>query len=300
MDALLALILDNDLLPLMYFLIFILGLLAGSFANVLIHRLPREDLNVNRPARSFCPGCGAAIHFFDNIPVVSWLILHGKCRACGRAISARYPLVELASGFLALYLFHRFGFSLHFPGFFYFALCLLAVAFIDLEHMVIPTVLIYPAAALGLLLALIEPLPCSPFAPAVSGLFLPPEIAMKPGAPALADSLAGLALGYGLLKIISLLYKKIRGHDGLGDGDPLLLGLMGIFLGWASIPFIVFLSALLGLSSVGLLALKATEKPPQGWSKLPIPFGPFLVLAAFFYLFFGPRLIGWYFSLIMT
>ncbi len=284
---------------LVYFLIFILGLSVGSFANVLIYRLPREDLSVSRPARSFCPACGAAIHFFDNIPVLSWLLLRGKCRFCGAAISPRYPLVELASGFLAVHLFHRFGFSLHFPFFLYFSVCLLAIAMIDLEHMVIPTLLIYPTALLGLLLALVEPFPYSPFASALFDFLGPPRLDFSPSAAiALSGALAGLAAGYGVLKIISLLYWKIRGHSGLGDGDPLLLGLMGVFLGWPAIPFIVFASSLIGLSSVVILMLKSKESPTDGWSRMPLPFGPFLVLAAFFYMFFGPRLINWYLSLI--
>ncbi len=201
-----------------YIFIFMLGLWVGSLANWLMQRLPGEE---SRPARSRC------------------------------------LLVKLASGILAAYLFGRFGFSIPFLGFYYFAVCLLVIAFIDLEQ-----------ALPGLALALIGPAPASPVT-------------------SLADSLAGLAFGYGALKIVSLLYKKLRGYDGLGDGDPLLLGLIGIFLGWRSIPFVIFASALIGLLSAGLMVLTAREKPPGGWATKPLPFGPFLVAAAFLYLVVG-------------
>ncbi len=278
-----------------YLLAFLFGLSAGSFLNVVIHRLPREGLSLSKPARSFCPACGKPIRARDNIPILSWLILRARCRDCGQAISARYPLVELAAGLLAVYLYARFGASWHFLGFFYFVMCLLAIALIDLERTVIPTALMYPATAIGLLCAAAEPSP-QLLGPWLWLTFVPD---LGPRMASLADSATGLLLGWGAFKAIQIGYKLARGHDGMGDGDPPLLGMIGAFLGWLAIPFVIMVSCLIGLFSVGLLMLTAKEAPEEGWGLKALPFGPFLVLAAFFYLFFGPRLIDWYLSLIL-
>ena len=290
-----------------YLLVFFFGLSVGSFLNVVIYRLPREGLSVSRPKRSFCPGCGADINWYDNIPVFSWIFLRARCRACRRPIAFRYPLVELSAGLLSLYLFHRFGAStgylLYFHRFeasavyllyFYFAMCLLAIALIDLELMVIPTVLMYPTTALGLLCAVLAP----DMALAGPALWAKLEPVWGPHLSSLAGSALGLLLGWGSLWLVSRAYKIVRGHEGMGDGDPPLLGMIGAFLGWRAVPLVILWSTLIGIFSVAILMLMAKGKPPEeGWGMKALPFGPFLVLAAFLYLFFGPAFMAWYWSL---
>lgn len=278
-----------------YPLVFILGLAIGSFLNVVIYRLPRLDISIFKPARSFCPACGYHIPWFDNLPVLSWLLLRARCRSCRRPIAIRYPLVELASGLLAIYLYHRFGLTFSFIVYLYFTMCLLAIALIDLELMVIPVVLMYPTTVIGLILATVEP------SMALTGpaLWLKLEPTLGPNFSSLVGATLGLLLGWGSLKLISTSYKLVRGHEGMGDGDPPLLGMMGAFLGYQAIPMIILGSSVIGLASVAILMLiNRKQAPKDGWALKALPFGPFLVLAAMGYLFFGPALIHWYWSLI--
>lgn len=279
-----------------YLLVLFFGLSVGSFLNVVIYRLPRreEGLSISRPTRSFCPACETNIKWYDNIPVFSWLILLGHCRACRRPISFRYPLVELSAGLLAIYFFHRFGASLSFPMYFYFSMCLLAIALIDMEKMIIPTPLMYPAAVAGLLCAVIEP----NLALAGPALWNQLELAWGPRLASLSGSALGFLFGWASLWLVSISYKLVRGHDGMGDGDPPLLGMIGTFLGWRAIPLIILWSTLIGVFSVAILIIRSKGKPPEeGWGMKELPFGPFLVLAAFLYLFFGPAFLNWYWSL---
>lgn len=276
------------------FLALVLGLSAGSFLNVVIHRLPRRDqgLSLAWPRHSFCPACGAAIRWPDNIPVLSWLRLRGACRDCRRPISIRYPLVELASGILALSLLNRYGPGPLFLIQYYFGLCLLAIAFIDLELMLIPVVLMYPTAGLGLLGAWAYP------APELAGpwLWLKLEPALSPSFISLAGAAAGLALGWGGLKAVAVAFKAIRGYQGLGEGDPPLLGLIGVYLGWRALPLVILWAAIIGLlSALALRLLNRRERPTEG--RKALPGGPFLVLATYLQLFFGPAFLAWYWSL---
>jgi len=276
------------------FFVLALGLSAGSFLNVVIHRLPRPGLDLSKPSRSFCSACGKTIRWQDNIPLLSWLRLGGKCRDCHQPISIRYPLVELASGLLALTLFNFYGLTPEFLLQYYFFLCLLAIALIDMEFMLIPMVLIYPTIGLGLIGAWIYP------APDLAGpwLWLKLEPAWGPNLTSLAGSALGLALGWGLLKAVAVAFKAIRGYEGLGDGDPPLLGLIGAYLGWRALPLIILWSSIIGLASVlALMLLGRRERPTEGWGRIAIPFGPFLVLATFLQLFFGQTFLAWYWAL---
>ena len=277
-----------------YFLVLLFGLSVGSFLNVVIYRLPRENLSVRKPERSFCPICGKAIRWYDNIPVFSWLLLKARCRNCHKPISFRYPLVELVSGLLALYLFHRFGPSVSFLLYFYFALCLLAISLIDLELMVIPVHLMYPTTALGLLGAALYP--SWPLAGPWLWDWIVPQFG--PRGASLAGSVGGMVLGWLILTLVSKGYKLARGHDGMGDGDPPLLAMIGAWLGWRAVPLVILWSTLIGVFSVGVMMLLARGKSPEeGWAMKAVPFGPFLVMGAFLYLFFGPAFLNWYWSL---
>jgi len=253
--------------PLMYYLFaFLLGAVVGSFLNVCIYRLPREKSIVSPP--SSCPSCGAGIRFYDNIPIVSYLLLRGRCRSCRAPISRQYPLVELINALLALFLFMKFGLSSAFLVLFVFCSALVVITFIDLEHQIIPDEISIPGIVIGF---------------AASFLF--------PG-PSWKNSLLGIVVGGGSLLIVAYGYQLIAKKEGMGGGDIKLLAMMGAFLGWKSIPFIIFVSSLVG-SVVGISVMLARKRDSQ----VPIPFGPFLAFGAVMYIFFGRQLIAWYFSL---
>jgi leader peptidase (prepilin peptidase)/N-methyltransferase len=275
-----------------------MGLAAGSFLNVVIYRLPREGLSVTRPRRSFCPSCGRQIRWYDNLPVLSWLILRGKCRGCREPISFRYPLVELLSAALAVSLFALEGPTPRFLCYYIFTLSLTAVAFIDLEFTVIHDILVWPVVIIGLACAVLFPTPLT------SGITVWDRLLDRGWGErviSLGGAVAGYLLGFLFLYLCSKAYRLWRGRDGLGSGDPPLMGLIGTFLGWTAVFPVLLLSALTGLIAVvGLLA--AGRRPGKGrtLNETPIPFGPFLALAAVIWLFYGLPIKAWYFSLMMV
>jgi len=238
-----------------------LGACFGSFSNVLIHRLPR-NLSVVRPP-SACPACGARVAWYDNVPVVSWLVLRGRCRGCAARIPARYPLVELAGALCALVGIWRFGWTLEGLAAAVFLLVLLDVAVIDWEHMVIPHTLSVGGMALGLVFAL-----------AGRG---------DPG-----RALTGAALGAGLVLAVSGAWRLLRGMWGMGFGDVMLMGAVGMFLGPWGVPAVLFGGALLGT----LWVLAAGRGRLAGTAKLP--FGTFLAAAAAVWLLAGDAVVRWY------
>ncbi|MBW1952548.1 MAG: prepilin peptidase [Deltaproteobacteria bacterium] len=244
-----------------YLLAFLAGLALGSFLNVVITRLPQGE--PVWAGRSRCPQCRHPIPWYDNLPIISFIWLKGRCRFCQGDIPWRYPAVELAGGLLALGLWARF------PGepllFAYgpFTAALVILTGLDLEHQWLPDIITLPGIALGLVLALI--LPHLSF----------------------SQALAGAVAGAALLQAIGWGYGKVTGRQGLGGGDVKLLALIGAFLGLKSIPVVILISATLGSLGGGMLAWKS------GQGRLtPIPFGPFLGLAALVYLFAEPDLLG--------
>ncbi|MDR2612506.1 MAG: prepilin peptidase [Deltaproteobacteria bacterium] len=275
--------------------VLLLGLAAGSFLNVVIYRLPREGLSVSRPRRSFCPSCRERIPWHDNLPVISWLLLKGRCRFCGARISFRYPLVEIVSGMLALSLLAVEGISPRFLCYYYFAMALTAVAFIDLELMVIPDLLVWPTYVLGFICAAVSPSPQLP------GWYLWERLTAAGWSPwlvSLGGAAAGFVLGFLALYAASRLYRLWRGRDGLGDGDPPLLGLIGAFLGWTAVFPVLLLSTLIALLAVFLMIFSGKGIPQGKTAVTPIPFGPFLALAAVIWMFYGQAVKSWYFSLL--
>ncbi|HAR41578.1 MAG TPA: prepilin peptidase [Bdellovibrionales bacterium] len=235
------------------------GLLIGSFVNVLVVRLP-HDLSVVRP-RSRCPECEALIHWYDNIPVLSFLLLRGKCRNCGKPISARYPVIELLTMLLFLAAHVRFGWSpLLFVRDWPFLAILVAITFIDLEHRIIPDVLSLGGMALGLLTSFLMP----------SGFWV--------------VSISGAALGFGSFYLLAWVYEKFTGRMGMGGGDIKLLGMLGAFLGPQGVIASILISSVLG-SLVGIgWALAKGEKEIM---KTSIPYGPFLVIGGLYYYLLG-------------
>ncbi|MCM2359774.1 MAG: prepilin peptidase [Geobacteraceae bacterium] len=264
----------HPLIP-FYIFAFIFGAVVGSFLNVCICRLPKGESVVFPPSR--CPGCGFRIAWYDNIPIVSWLLLGGKCRSCRTSISPQYPLVEALNGLLTLFLFLRFVPSPSFLKFgpwlpflilFLFCSAMVVVTFIDLEHQIIPDVISLPGIVAGFAFS-----------------FFIPQLGWQ-------GSLLGIVVGGGSLYLVAFLYQLFTGKEGMGGGDIKLLAMMGAFFGWQAIPFIIFVSSLVG-SVIGVTVMLIQKKD----SKLAIPFGPFLVFGAILYIFFGRQMIHWYLNL---
>ncbi|MDD2852809.1 MAG: prepilin peptidase [Desulfuromonadaceae bacterium] len=246
--------------------VFLFGLVVGSFLNVCIYRLPKDESVVFPP--SHCPHCSYAIRWYDNIPLLSYLFLRGRCRGCGTLISLQYPLVELLNGALALLLFLRFGPTRAFAALFLLCSALLVITFIDIEHQIIPDEISLPGIVVGFVLSF--------FLRGHSWL----------------NSLLGILLGGGVLLLVAWLYHRLTGKDGMGGGDIKLLAMLGAFLGWKAVPFIIFASSLLG-SVIGVSIMLLQKKD----SKLAIPFGPYLAFGAVLYIFYGKPLINWYLGL---
>ena len=212
-----------------------------------------------------CPGCRTKIAFYDNVPVLSYLWLRGKCRHCGYAISPRYPLVELMSGLFAVAVFAYHGLSLE--GLIVYALvsALLVITYIDIDHQIIPDVITYPGIVVGFLAS------------------------FAVGHITYIESLIGIILGGGVLLMVAWGYYLVTKKEGMGGGDIKLLAMIGAFLGWKGVIFTVFVGSAIG-AVVGIALALQTE---QG-RRLPIPFGPFLSLGALLFLFFGPQIISMY------
>ncbi len=251
------------------FVIFISGLLLGSFGNVVIYRLPK-DLSVVRP-RSHCYKCNKMVAWFDNIPVFSWFILGGKCRNCKAPFSFRYPFVEFLTGIVFLALYLHLGLSWTLLEYSLFAYCLIIVSFIDLDHMILPDEFTLSGIVIGLV-----------------GAALNPERDFMP-------ALWGVLLGGGFLWAVAVIYQALRKQEGMGGGDIKLLAWMGAVLGWTSIPFIILTSSVLG-TFIGVFQMMKAKSNSEGLSTA-IPFGPFLALAAIIYIFGGKSITEWYFGL---
>lgn len=245
------------------FAVFVFGALVGSFLNVCIHRIPGGE-SIAFPA-SHCPRCKAPIKPYDNIPIVSYLLLRGRCRACAGGIAIRYPLVEMLGGIAAVGALCAHGLSAEALLVFAFLAALIVITFIDLDHQIIPDAISLPGIFVGFAAAL---------------LF---------GAPTWSDSLIGILLGGGLLWAVAAGYEWLTGREGMGGGDIKLLAMIGAFLGWRAIPVTLLVGSLLG-SVIGLSLMAARGRD----AKMAIPFGPFLAAGAVVALFWGEPLIDWY------
>ncbi len=269
-------------------LVFVFGLCLGSFLNVVIYRLPRKDLSIHQPRRSLCPSCETPIAWYDNLPLISYGLLLGKCRHCRTPVSLRYPLVELIAGLLTLAVFYKSGVSVRFPAELYFVLALVGVTFIDLDVMIIPDAITFPGMAIGVLAAALAPDP-GLIGPWLGG------VVMNWGVDSfrilsVIGSVLGLVLGWGLIWSIIVGYSLLTGKEGMGGGDLTLLAMIGAFLGWRSIFLTIFFGSIFALAVYFVMAARAKEFD----AKAMLPFGPFLSLAALVYLFFGEEIIHWY------
>lgn len=246
--------------------IFILGMVFGSFLNVVIYRLPRGTSLIWPP--SACPKCGTRIKFYDNIPLMSFIFLLGKCRHCGARISIRYPLVEVASGLLLVWVMLSDGPSGLVTSRSVFVLFLLAVAIIDWEHMIIPDELSLGGCVVGFVMS-----------------FFNPTVTVT-------ASLLGIFVGGGLLLAVGYLYQRVRGVEGLGGGDVKLAAMIGAFLGWKGLVLCVLGGSVAG--SIYGLALMAAGRGAQ----TKVPFGTFLAAGAVFAAFYSEEFLNWYAGLL--
>ncbi len=242
---------------------FVCGTCVGSFLNVCLYRVPLGRSVIS--PRSHCLSCSSQLAWYDNLPLVSYMILGGRCRTCGARFSFRYFFVEALTGLLSVLIVYHFGLSLLGLGFFVLSAILVVVSFIDLDHQVIPDVISLPGVVLGVLF--------SGFNPAVGW----------------QSAMIGAALGAGILFAIAFGYQVLTGRQGMGGGDVKLLAMIGAFLGWRAVPFTLLLASFLG-SVVGLGAMILQRSD----TKLALPFGPFLAFGALGYVFFGESLIEWY------
>jgi leader peptidase (prepilin peptidase)/N-methyltransferase len=272
-------------------IVFLFGATLGSFLNVVIHRLPKDE-SIIKP-RSKCPACDHAIRWYDNLPILSFFILGRKCRDCGQPISWRYPLVEALTAGLALALWFKFGISKELVVHFGFTGMLVAITFIDIDHRIIPTAISLTGILIGFA--------CS---------FLWGDFWIS--------SLIGILVGGGGLLLLSMLYSLIRGREGMGMGDVKLLAMLGAWLGWQCLIFVVLFASVQGVLAAVILRLAGVElKPPlpEEWEEeeeeekkeeekqeeeepeptflmAAIPFGPFLALSAVEWLFLGEWFYG--------
>jgi leader peptidase (prepilin peptidase) / N-methyltransferase len=247
---------------------FVFGALLGSFGNVIIYRLPKGESIVT--PRSHCYGCNKVIAWFDNIPIISWFVLHGKCRHCGAKFSIRYMLVELLMGCMFAALFYKDGLTWTLVEHWIFAFGLIVASFIDFDHMILPDEFTLSGIVIGLV-----------------GSLLNPERHFM-------TALIGVILGGGFLWATAAIYSAIRKQEGMGGGDIKLLAWIGAVLGWTSVPFVIISSSLVG-SLVGVIMI---ARKKTGLSQA-IPFGPYLALGALFFIFFGRWLADAYIRFFM-
>ena len=236
-----------------------MGGLWGSFANVCIYRLPL-DKGVAL-GRSYCTKCKKQIVWYDNIPIISYLLIEGKCRKCKKKISFQYPLVELLSILTFVIIYFFYGITFTTILLIALSLTFLIIFFIDLKHFIIPNNLTYPMMILGFVKS---------FDPNLNSLF-----------PNYVNSLIGGFFGYGIIWLIIFFYKVLRNKEGMGLGDAKLLAVIGFWFGWISVPFILFSSSVVALISVMPSLLNKSKKLSS-----EIPFGPFIIVGCILYIIF--------------
>ncbi len=247
--------------------LFFTGACIGSFLNVCIFRMPQGKSVVSPP--SACPSCGHRLEWWENIPVVSYLLLGAKCKNCKKEISIQYPLIELINGLFYVLLWLKFGYTWATMIYCLFFSALLVVTVIDLRHYIIPDAISLPGIPAG-----------------VAASFLLPGITWF-------DSVAGALLGGGILFLVAWGYYFFTGREGMGGGDIKLLAMIGAFLGWKAVPAVIFFSALAG-SVVGIITIIFNKKDRH----FAVPYGPFLACAAILYLFYGREIINWYLGIL--
>lgn len=289
---------NTPLTAFLAFMAFVLGAMIGSFLNVCVYRIPKGDSVVK--GRSHCPKCGQGIAWYDNIPILSWLILGAKCRNCAQPISWQYPLVEAITGLLFLLVFLKFGITLATPVYMALAASMVLVTFVDLTDWTIPNEVTFPGIPLGIVVAVVA--------------MLYPESNLILNDP--IDALIGVVAGGGFLYLLDKAALVLLKKRGMGFGDVKLIAMLGAFFGWQGVILIIMMASLMG-SVVGVAMILAQrrrnvsvtvpEEPGVGGEEDAVlqaghylPFGPYLALAGVLYLFFGPELIDAYLGALAT
>jgi leader peptidase (prepilin peptidase) / N-methyltransferase len=267
--------------------VFTLGLIVGSFLNVVIHRVPLEE-SIVLPS-SHCPSCGVDIKPYDNIPVLSYILLRGRCRNCKVGISPIYPAIELLTGCLYLLVYLADGLHARLVTDIVFVSLIIPLVFIDLHHKILPNVITYPGFVLAFLMRFFVPGPSKlDLLRSAVGLQNLPGWAVS----ALA-SLVGAVIGAGIIWGIRAAYFRVKGVEGMGLGDVKLMLMVGAYIGW-QLSLLTILLGSLGGSIIGVVVIASK----RGSMKTQIPFGVFLGPAAIIALFFGPRFIAWYLGML--
>ena len=242
---------------------FVFGAILGSFLNVIIYRVPRGESVVRPP--SACPACGTRIRFWDNVPLVSYLVLRGRCRDCGAAISPRYFLVELVAALIPLILYLRFGFGRELLVYWPLSYVLLVLSFVDLDQRILPDKVTLPGIVVGLIVA------------PLAGLTTFPA------------SLIGALAGGGALYLIAVAGTAVFGKESMGGGDIKLAAMLGAFLGWQGVILFLFIAFFVGaVVGVAVLAARRSEGDHT------VPFGPFIALGALVTIVWGDVIVRWY------
>ena len=276
-----------------YAFIFVFGTAVGSFLNVVIHRVPNEESIVF--PNSACPQCGKSIKPYDNIPILSWLILRGQCRNCRKPIAARYPAVELLTALLFVLVYWQIGFGAFLPVALIFAAPMVALIFLDAENMILPNVITYPLLVFALLVRVIYPL----FFGVTFSDFKVFPLTYLQEYPVWLISLVGAILGGliggGSLWLVGEIWKKLRGVDAMGLGDVKMMFAVGALLGWQLTLLSIFLGAFSGAIIGVFLISRQKDKDMQ----TQIPFGIFLGIGSIISLLFGGQIVKWYLSMFL-
>src|SRR5215471_13575579 len=260
------------------------GLAIGSFLNVCIARLPHSQSVVH--PRSRCPKCQKLIAWYDNVPVLSYLLLGGRCRNCKKIISVRYPAVELLTGVLSILIYLKFGLSVEWAIFLVFVAALVILAFIDMDHRILPDAITLNGIWAGIVVSVILAMP-SPLLKSLLDYAGYHNLAPRPAS--LIGSIAGAIVGAGLLWFVGEAYYRIRGVEGMGFGDVKMMAMVGAFLGAPLALLTIMMGSVLG-SVVGLLFIQLTKKD----HRYELPFGTFLSFAGIVAILYGEDLVRWY------
>ncbi|MBP9665437.1 MAG: prepilin peptidase [Pyrinomonadaceae bacterium] len=272
---------------LIYVLVFVIGACIGSFLNVVIHRVPNEQ---SLFPSSKCPNCDTAIKPWHNIPILGWLLLGGKCANCKVSITARYPAVELLTALLFSLVYWQIGLTVYLPVALAFTAAMIALVFIDAEHMILPNVITYPMFVLALIVRVALPISLGYV---FSDTLYSPIISLSAWpawAVSLAGALFGALIGGGSLWLVGAIWKALRGVDAMGLGDVKLLFAVGALLGWRLTLLTIFLGAFTGALAGIVVVLRQKDRNLQ----TQIPFGIFLGIGSIVAMLFGEQIIQWY------
>ncbi len=289
--SLIAVLPDLSLIPLpfIYVVAGVFGAIIGSFLNVVIHRLPREESIVLPSSR--CPSCGANISFYDNVPVLSYVALRGRCRSCKAHISTRYPVVEALTAFLWVAVAWRDGLTFALPFDLVFVSAITALIFIDAEHMILPNAITYPGIAFAIIARLTLPYVIGqPYFDDLPMLLNGLLAGMPLWAASLVGAIIGALVGGGSLWLMGWTWEKLRGVEAMGLGDVKMMFMVGAYLGWR----LTILNIFLGVLSGSLIGIALMMRQRKHNMQMLLPFGVFLGIGAVAALLIGSRIVEWY------